>query len=391
MVWEKMKLLLAAAVCLLLLASCSGSGGSGARSENSVKVGVVNTLTGGNSVYGRQAVDGVKIAAESVNGAGGIRGKMLELVIRDDASSKAESANLFRQLAEDPEVVAIIGPTFSSNFLATAPAAKERQIVYISPGSEADWPPGQPNDWTFRVSATVGFSVRALLDVVVPAKRIRTVAHIFEVDNPATVSSKDAADAALADQGIPVVEAVKVRTDQRDFSAEITLLLKAQADAVLVGMRLENAVVFMRQARDRNLKSIFIGAHGGLLDSRVYELAGPASVGLLVPNTFNVDDPRPVVARFREDFHAAGKEPTALNALGYDSLLLVADAIKRGGKQSERRAIRDALGKTSAFEGVGGVYSYSGKGDNLTPGVYVMEMTEGGAFRQVLGATRASQ
>ena len=114
--------------------STSGSSGSGA---DTIKVGVNYELTGAVASYGVDLNDGLQMALEEINDAGGILGKELEIMTMDNKSSDTESANVSARLARDGAVV-LLGPATSGNTKAAIPAANENKIPLISASATAD-------------------------------------------------------------------------------------------------------------------------------------------------------------------------------------------------------------------------------------------------------------
>src|SRR6185436_6456925 len=119
---------------IAILASCTGGGGGAAKSEEIV-VGEYGSLTGSTATFGQSTHNGVMLATEQLNAAGGINGKKVRVIVEDDQSKPEEAATAVTKLINQDRVIALIGEVASSRSLAGAPIAQSNKVPMISPSS----------------------------------------------------------------------------------------------------------------------------------------------------------------------------------------------------------------------------------------------------------------
>src|SRR5215211_2521606 len=126
------RILIASIVAVSLLSACQqGSGGGG----DKVRVGVFMSLTGTTANFGISSVNGIKMAAEEVNNAGGINGKQVELLVQDDRSDASEAATIVTKFVTQDQVHAVLGEVASSRSIAAAPIAQNASVPMLTPSS----------------------------------------------------------------------------------------------------------------------------------------------------------------------------------------------------------------------------------------------------------------
>lgn len=349
-----------------------------AQTGSTVQIVEIQPLTGASGQYGQQSVDGSQVAADIINARGGVLGKKIELVAADDASDKTQTAALMRKYGPDQTVPAIIGPTFSSDFIATTPLAAEFKVLYISAGSTAPWQ-GDFNDWTFRSSIPGNAFLPTLVKEVVARAHPRTAAQIWAIDNQALAVQGKLLDTLFPQNGIKVTVDETSRNNDADFSAQISRIMQTPPDLIAIGLITNDAALFMEQARRAGYKGLFMANGSTLLDPSLFQLSHGGANGLLVGSPFDPNEKSAIVQNFDKAFQAKYKRlPTAQDAFGYDALALIVDAMQRSRSVTDRQKIRDALGATKGFRGVTGAFTFAGKGDNTTPTVHVLKLTAAG-------------
>ncbi|HEX6650364.1 MAG TPA: ABC transporter substrate-binding protein, partial [Pyrinomonadaceae bacterium] len=125
------RILLASIVIAGLLSACNPQGNSG----DKVRIGVFMSTTGTTANFGISSVNGIKLATEEANAAGGINGKQVELLVQDDRSDPSEAATIVTKFVTQDMVNAVIGEVASSRSLAAAPIAQNAKIPMLTPSS----------------------------------------------------------------------------------------------------------------------------------------------------------------------------------------------------------------------------------------------------------------
>ena len=174
----------------------------------------------------------------------------------------------------------------------------------------------------------------------------------------------------VSKRGGTIVGEQSYSTGDTDFRAQLTSIRAARPDVVYVPGYYQEVALIVKQDRQLGLNMPFVGC-----DSRanqaLLEIGGKAIDGCYFTNHFSPDDPSPMVKEFVEKYKAKyGSPPDTFSALGYDAARLLADAIKRAGS-TDAKDLRDALAKTSGFEGVTGQISFDANRNASKPGLIV--------------------
>jgi branched-chain amino acid transport system substrate-binding protein len=369
----------------LVAAMTTACGASSSSSDKVITIADIQPLTGASGQYGRQAVEGAKVAVAVINAKGGVLGKNLRLEVADDASTASQSTSLMKKYGSDTGIPAIIGPTYSSNFIADSPFAEKYKVATISSGSTAPWQ-GDFNDWTFRASVPGMEYLPQLVSQVKQEANIQTAAQIWAIDNEALAQQGEALTSVFADNGVKVLTNQKATNDTTDFHAQVTSIMSNPPDLVTIGLITNGAALFTEQLREAGYKGLLMASGNTLLDPALFKDSNGAADGLIVPSSFVDSSTEPkvkeFVQEFKKEYHTV---PNAQQAFGYDAVLLLADAIERAGS-TDREEVRDALGSTKDFQGVQGSFTYRNSGDNTTPSVHVLQLTDTG-FVQYPGNT----
>lgn len=368
----------------------SQAGGDGSEPSTAagepIKLGAVIMLSGPSGIYGEVVTNGFKFGVQEINASGGVDGRPLELVVEDNASDDAQTVALIRKLADDDSIVGLLGPQFTANYLAGQPVANEREIVWFAASSgivvDADGKTspfgGLENaaPYSFQNMLPYGVMVEQQLSAVLDATDPASAAIIFQGDNPAMAFTNDLTRPVLEDSGVELVDEVEVETDTNDYGPQISALVRAQPDVVLINMVTEGAAQFMRQARERGLESQWVAPSNALLNDRLYELSGGAAAGLLVPSHLDPDDPD--VQAFTEAFEKDHGSLDDLSAtFGYDAVGIIAEALTSvvdGGEEIARGSLKASLDGLDEYCGISGCYEYDGSGNFLIKDVLVMEL-----------------
>lgn len=332
-----------------------------------VKVGVILPLSGGSSIAGTEVIQGVKLAAEEVNGQGGVLGgRQIELVVEDDESSPTKGTTAARKLIENDGVVAIIG-TYNSAVAATAmKVAAEHKVPMSSGGSTSvsvtnQNEPGNP--WFFRAfPGSDEQGTQSAIDVVeVLGKKRLAILH----DNSSYGKSlADTFEKVTTEAGAKILVKESYNAGEQDFYSVLSKLRAMEPEAVYIGGLVGDGANIVRQAAEMGLQTQFVGS-GSMMTDKFIELAGPASEGFAVSSMFEPNTPNEYGRAFAERYKKRwGVSANVHAALGYDSMTLVAKAIDRAGS-TDGVAIRNALMKSDDVPLVQGPPGTTAKYDEL--------------------------
>jgi branched-chain amino acid transport system substrate-binding protein len=341
-----------AAACALVLAAggCKKGGGSG---KDTIPIGFFGAMTGQQATFGTSDQEGVDLAVEQINAAGGVLGKKINIISGDDQSNPTQAATVVEKLINRDQVVALIGEVASSNSLAAAPIAQQAKIPMLSPAS-TNVGVTQVGDYIFRACFIDPFQGSVMAKFAVNDLHKKNFAVLYDVNSDYSKGLRDAFVKAAKELGGRIVETSAYSQTDSDFKAQLTKIKNANPDAIYVPGYYTQVGQIVRQARDLGITVPLMGGDGW--DSeQTFAIAGPGVAGCYFTNHYSPDEKRPAVGKFVEAYKKKynGKTPDAMAILGYDAMRLMADAIKRAGS-TDPKAIRDALAATKDFPGASG-------------------------------------
>ncbi|MGI6145666.1 MAG: ABC transporter substrate-binding protein [Peptococcia bacterium] len=327
-----------------------------------IKIGVNYELSGDVASYGEASVDGIKMAFDEINAAGGINGTPIVPVIVDNRSDTAEATSLATRLMTKEDVVACLGPATSGSFMATIPVAMANKIPIISASATADEgvtvdKNGNVNEYVFRLCFNDSFQGVTMANFATNNLGAKKAVIIQDKSSDyAAGLAKNFKETFTAAGGEIVAEEGYVAKD-KDFNAILTNIKGKEFDVIFLPGYYSEAGLVIKQARALGITAPVLGADG--FDSPVLlQLAGAEALNnVYFSNHYSSLDQDPLVQNFITAFNEKyGRDPNAFNALGYDLGKFIADAVKRAGSANPE-AIKDALAGTENFVGVTGSFS----------------------------------
>jgi branched-chain amino acid transport system substrate-binding protein len=339
-----------------------------------IKIGEVNPLTGGISQFGISCHQGYLLAIEEVNQAGGVLGQKIELVTEDDQSTPGECATVVRKLIGVDKVVGVLGDATSSATLEGAPIAQSSKVPMITP-TATNPKITEVGDYIFRVCFLDEFQGWVLARFAREKLNAKTAAILTDVKQDYSVDLTKFFKEEFTKNGGSITREQSYSTGDTDFRAQLTTLRAAKPDVVYVPGYYQEVALIIKQARQVGLTMPFIGCDGWANQS-LLTIGGKALDGCYLTNHFSPDDPAPAVQKFVEKYKSKyGSVPDTFAALGYDATRILMDAIKRA-ESAEPSAIRDALAKTSGFEGCTGMIGFDAN-RNATKAALVLTIKDG--------------
>ncbi|MDT3670779.1 MAG: ABC transporter substrate-binding protein [Aromatoleum sp.] len=321
-----------------------------AQAQDPVRIGVSGPFTGGSSPMGISMREGIRIAAARINAEGGVLGRPIVLVERDDEASNERGAQVAQALIDKEHVVASVGIVNTGVALASQRFYQHARIPVITSVATGSLitkqfvPPRYPDNFVFRISANDTLQAAMIVVEAVDRRGFKRVAIFHDATNYGQLGREDLERALIAHDIRPVaVERFELR--EADMTAQLRRARDAGAQAVLTyGIGPELAQIANGMAR-LNWRVPLIGSWT-LAMSNFIDNAGPNAEGARMPQTFIAE---PTSAR-RRDFLDAWKKSSGsaripvppAAAQGYDSVLLLAAAMRQAGSTDGDR-IREAL------------------------------------------------
>ena len=369
----RLRLLTRAAVAATLLGALScGKGGGG----NEIVIGEYGSLTGTTATFGQSTDNGIKMAFDEINTAGGVLGKKLKVLVEDDQSKPEEATTAVTKLINQNHVVAMIGEVSSSRSLAAAPVCQANAVPMVSPSS-TNPRVTQIGDYIFRVCFIDPFQGAVMAKFAANTLKVKKVAILVDVRNDYSVGLQTFFRENFRQLGGQIVAEQSYSEGDSDFHAQLTQIKAVNPEAIYVPGYYTEVGTIARQARELGLAVPLLGGDGW--DSpKLWEIGGTALNGCYLSNHYSVDDPSPLVQKFVGDYKTRYKAtPDALAALGYDAAKILADAMSRAGA-TEGAKVRDALAATKDFAGVTGKITINKDRNAVKPAVVLK--VENGKF-----------
>lgn len=371
----------------------TGTGGTGAAGGDSgdgpIKIGVNIELSGPSAVQGTAYKNAVEMVAEEINADGGVLGRDLELVIRDNKSDPTEALQVTKQMVENEDVVAIVGGGSSPTTMSTIEYVQSAEVPIVSMGSsDAIVMPVEERAWVFKVPAGTDMVMDKIFGEF--EKEGITRVGFISVDNPYGDAGLQAFTNNAPDAGIEIVGTEKFQATDKDYTSIVTKLVGQDPEAIIVWAIPPGAGIVAQN----------IAASG--FDGPVYydpgagaELfirgAGEAAEGarlvhpaVLVADQVQSAANQDVMTEFHHAYSEAYGEYSGFASYGADALKMIVQAIEEAGS-TDRQAVRDAL-ETIEYTGITGVYSMSAEDHSaLDPEALVMVTVEDGEWKLLEG------
>ncbi|MBH46852.1 MAG: ethanolamine utilization protein EutJ [Halobacteriovorax sp.] len=376
--------LLGILIALLLTAGCQDKKADSAaaqKSENEITIGAVFAMTGPIASYGQESVNGIKMALEEVNQTP-INGKTLKVLVEDNKGEPVESANAVRKLIDINKVDLILGSVASSNTLASAPIAQAAKVPLLTPASTNE-KVTMTGDFIFRTCFTDNFQGVVMAKFAFTTLTKRKAAIIVDNSSDYSKGLQKVFKEEFNRLGGAVIQDNFTYTQKdTDFRSLLTKVKRADPDVIFLPGYYSEVGLILKQARSMGMEMPILGGDGW--DSpKLQELAGPQGIkGNYISSHFSPDDVDPRVQKFVKDYMARYNEkPGAMAALGYDAVLVIADALKRAGS-ADSASLQKALANTVGFEGVTGAITIDANRNAQKSAVVLETTATGNIFNQ---------
>jgi branched-chain amino acid transport system substrate-binding protein len=355
---NKSLILLTAALAMVLLGcppkSETGGGTSGGTGTGGdILVGEYGSLTGAQATFGQSTHNAIMMAADEINGAGGINGRKIKVLTEDDQSKSEEAANAVQKLISQNQVVAVLGEVASSCSIAAAPICQNSKVPMISPSS-TNPEVTKKGDYIFRMCFIDTYQGPIMSHFASDDLHARRGAILTDIKNDYSTGLTASIEQTFTASGGQIVAKQSYSNGDSDFRSQLTAIKTTNPEVIFIPGYYTDVGQIANQARDLGMKAPFVGGDGWE-SPKLLEIGGKALEGSFYANHYFYADPAPVVRDFVEHYKQRyGVVPDALAALGYDAMKVLADAMKRAGGKLDGDSLRNAIGATKNFSGVTG-------------------------------------
>ena len=345
-----------------------------------IRVGQFASLTGKEASFGVAAREGIDLAVEELNARGGVLGRPVEFLVEDIRSQSGESATAVKKLVARDRVVAILGGNASTNSLEAAPICQAAHVPMIAISSTNPKVTAM-GTYIFRTCFIDPFQGAVLAKFARESLHVQRLALLTSASASYSVGLSRVLRERFTAAGGEIVAEQKYAEGDKDFRAQLTAIKALHPDAIAATGYYTEAALICLQARALGLDLPIIGGDGWEAP-QLLELGGRAGDGTYYSTHYSAESPAPEVRAFIRKFSARhdGRVPDAVAALGYDAMMLLADAIRRAGTTTGP-AVRAALAATRDFPGVTGLTTIDAQRNPSKPAIIVK--VEGGRVQFV--------
>ncbi len=342
------------------------------QSQDTIKVGVFVDLSGQTFSFGEATKSGIELAAEEINEAGGINGRKIELIFKDDEGRPEKAKQAVEELITKDKVHVVLGDVASINSLAAAPVAQMAKIPMLTPSS-TNRKLTEVGDYIFRACFIDPLQGAAMAKFAFYQLNLRRVAIFGDVQSDYSKGLAENFKKTFTLIGGKIVnEQAYVQTDQ-SYMAQLKAIKKSKPDALYLPGYYGQTAIIAKEARELKMNIPLLGGDGW--DSpALWQIGGEALKNSYITNHFTPVNPSRTVRDFGIKYeNKFAAQPDTLAALGYDSVYLLADALKRA-KTTDGAKLRDALRQTVNFYGVTGKISHFDESRNPVKPVIILKL-----------------
>jgi branched-chain amino acid transport system substrate-binding protein len=389
-------LAISAGLVAALLTGCGTNGGgnttqqtstetSGTAANAPYRIGAIVSLTGSYAGLGVPEKNTLEMETAAINDAGGINGRRIELIVEDDATDNGKATAAASKLIDQENVIALIGPTGTGETMAIRGDLDRASLPEISmAGGNAVTQTFDKNvfqaPWPNRL--VVPFVLKYIQGKGVKKVALLTDSSGYGKDGLAIIVPE------LAKLGMTAVANETFNPGDTDMTAQLTKIKASNPDAILLWSAGSEAATIMKNRQQLGITTPVYGG-SGQARQEFLQGAGTAAEGftfgtgkVLLPESFGSAPNRLIAEDFAKRYHDKyGSDPNIFTAHAYDSLHMIADAIKRIPGQPTPQTLRDEIEKTAGFVGLDGTFTFSPTDHNgLSANDLVMYRVTGGKW-----------
>jgi ABC-type branched-subunit amino acid transport system substrate-binding protein len=327
------------------------------------KVGLINHLTGDAAAYGQSMKKGTELALDVINAAGGINGVPMQVTYEDDRLQAADAQTAFLKLVESDKVPVVMGSGSSSISLSLCPKAQEMKVVQFSSISTA---PSLRNCGKYFFSAMASDTAQGPEWVKVAQYLGAKEAAVMYINNDYGIGVKDTFVPAFEKTGGKVLIAQPFDAGNKDFRTEILKVKATNPKVIFIVDHVAEGSIVIKQAKELGMDNVQWVTDVSMVASEVPQLAGAAAEGIMGLRAGSTQTPE--YKAFRDAFMKKyNSEPTIWSDFAYDTTMLVAKAIEKGGYTADgiQKALFDVA---QTYVGPSGAKKFDEAG--IAQGVY---------------------
>ena len=361
MKFKTLGIIAVASLAALSLAACGAApGGNSAASKGTeigktFKLGYDLELSGGVAAYGNAGKNGANLAVDEINKAGGINGKQITVISKDNKSDNAEAATVVSNLINNDKVNAVIGSMTSGAVKSMTPNVTKGAVPLVTPAGTDDTltvTNGKVNDYIFRSTFQDSYQGKVLANYTTNELKAKKVMLYY--DNSSDYAKGIAKSFEKTYTG-KIVDKVSFQSGDKDFQATLSKIKSEDYDAIVMPGYYNETGLITKQARELGIEQPILGGDG-FADPTFITLAGDAAA----TNVYYVSGysakalANETTTKFIAAYQAKYKsEPSMFDALAYDAVYMVKQAAE-DTKAKTSVDVKDGLAKLKGFKGATG-------------------------------------
>lgn len=361
MKFKTLGIIAVASLAALSLAACGAApGGNSAASKGTeigktFKLGYDLELSGGVAAYGNAGKNGANLAVDEINKAGGINGKQITVISKDNKSDNAEAATVVSNLINNDKVNAVIGSMTSGAVKSMTPNVTKGAVPLVTPAGTDDTltvTNGKVNDYIFRSTFQDSYQGKVLANYTTNELKAKKV--VLYYDNSSDYAKGIAKSFEKTYTG-KIVDKVSFQSGDKDFQATLSKIKSEDYDAIVMPGYYNETGLITKQARELGIEQPILGGDG-FADPTFITLAGDAAA----TNVYYVSGysakalANEITTKFIAAYQAKYKsEPSMFDALAYDAVYMVKQAAE-DTKAKTSVDVKDGLAKLKGFKGATG-------------------------------------
>ena len=326
----------------------AGSAQLSAQENDPIKIGLSGALTGGDAILGQTQREGVMLAIDEINAAGGINGRQIEAIVEDEANDPSRMAEIAQRFVTRDQVDAIIGGTNDGTAQVLAQVAEQAEVPLIIPFANGDQIT-RDRRWSFQVDVASTTFVQKLVDRALA--EFKKIGIVYD-DNAFGQANRDFALADLKEANAEPVAVVPIPDVGRDYTPQLTQFQNAGADVIIANISGTNAAQLRKDMVRLGYEPLIIGPNSLAFQTMID--VGGDFVEEKVQFLDLIDESKPEVQEFQKKMMDEYQKPatSGFELLGYDAMMIMAHALRQGG--DDKNKVRDALESLSGYVAVSG-------------------------------------
>ena len=376
---RKGHVILALLVSLALTAALTGCQSS---QSKTIRIGQATALTTEYTVVGQYLANGVKMAVDEINAAGGIMGRQIELIREDSANTNPAAVNAVNKLIEAHKVVAIMGPDLSTQNFAVAPIVNNAKIPFFVEGTNAKLLDNNP--WFFRLRPDDGIAARSAAKFAIQVLKKSKIGVIHDSDEFGT-GGRDNIIAGIKEFGGTVVHIESYNSSDKDLAGQLTNLKRKGAEVIIDWGHPSQSATLQRQNKQLGINLPVIGSPGYSMPATL-GLAGESTDGsYAVVDGIPTQNPDPKAQewckKYRQLFNS---DPDFHASADYDGVYMLKMAIEKAGS-TDAEAIRKAMLTIRDYKGIANKFTF--KDGNGPHTVAIVQLKKSGPMEIIQTVT----